>query len=243
MHGAGDRPVVVWAAVARYNDNVLVSVLFALLVTATPSAPPSPAAPTRVLVMDVEGVGVSADDAAAATRVIALAAGEVTGFEVMSTADLRRMLDLELERMNTGCTEESCLTEFADAMGAELVVFATLSKLGEQTTATLSLYSSSTQTVRRRAIEHAQLASLGQDLRTQTIALLKDRDPASPAPLIVGASLVGVGAATFAVGAAMLQSPTAENKDVWQAVGIGGLVGAGVGVVVAVVGLVMLAVE
>jgi len=207
------------------------------------AAASAPAAATRVLVMDVEGVNVSADDAAAATRVIASAAAEVTGFTVMSTADLRQMLDLEVDRMNTGCTEESCLTEFADAMGAELVVFAALSKLGDQTTATLSLYSSSTQQVRRRAVDGVSLSSLGPVLRRETIALLKNREPASPVPLIVGASVAAVGGAAFAVGALQVGSATAENKDVWQAVGVGGLVGAGVGVVVAIVGAVILAAE
>lgn len=213
------------------------------MLTATATEPTPTPTPTRVLVMDVEGVNVSADDAAAATRVIASAAAEVTGFTVMSTADLRQMLDLEVDRMNTGCTQESCLTEFADAMGAELVVFAALSKLGDQTTATLSLYSSSTQQVRRRAIEGVSLSSLGPALRRETIALLKNREPASPVPLIVGASVAVVGVAAFAAGALTVDNPEGENKDVWQAIGIGGLVAAGVGVLVGVVGAIWMAGE
>src|SRR5690606_21117733 len=115
-----------------YTHGVTASLLLLTLALAPAAAADgaAPAAPTRVLVMDLEAVGIAADDVVAATRVVAAAAAEVTGVAVMSAAELRAMADLEVDRQNAGCGDDtSCVADIAGAMGAELVLFGSLSKL------------------------------------------------------------------------------------------------------------------
>ncbi len=103
------------------------------------AAPDGAAPPQQLLVMDLDAVGVPADDVVAASRVIA-AAAEVRGIKVMSAAELRALAELEVDRQNAGCgTDTSCVADLDGAMGAELVLFGSLSRLGSQSTAALGL--------------------------------------------------------------------------------------------------------
>ena len=211
-----------------------------LLALAAPVAAEAPAA-QRLLVLDVEVVDTTID-AQAATRVMAAAAAEVPGYAVLSAADVRAMVNLEADRQSAGCTTNSCLTELADAMGAGLVLFGSVSTLGDTTTTTVSLYASATQTIQKRSFTSSTNALAGP-LRTTTIALLKGRDPPSPALLLAGAGTAVVGGAAAGLGALVVGSSTAENKDVWLTVGRVGVVAAAVGVVAGVVGAVFYVVE
>ncbi len=67
-----------------------------------------------------------------------------SGIDVISSADVKRMMDLEGERQALGCSETSCLAELADAMGAQHVVYGDIGTLGTQTVLTLNLFDSST---------------------------------------------------------------------------------------------------
>ncbi len=104
------------------------------------AAPDGAAPPQQLLVMDLDAVGVPSDDVVAASRVIAAAAAEVRGIKVMSAAELRALAELEVDRQNAGCgTDTSCVADLDGAMGAELVLFGSLSRLGSQSTAALGL--------------------------------------------------------------------------------------------------------
>lgn len=68
------------------------------------SAPASPAtvekARPQLLVMDLDGAGVDAQDVVAATRIVTAAAAEVDGIDVLSAADLRKLAAMEADRQN-----------------------------------------------------------------------------------------------------------------------------------------------
>jgi hypothetical protein len=172
---------------------VFISALLFVALAAPPAASTTPPA-QRILVLDVEVVGTNAVDAAAATRVMAAAAAEVPGYTVLSTADLRAMANLEVDRQNAGCTTTSCLTELADALGAELVLFGTVSALGDTTTTTLKLYASETQALQKRSFT-SSTNGLAFPLRAETITLLGGRAPRSPTVLVTGLGAAAVGAA------------------------------------------------
>jgi hypothetical protein len=220
------------------------ALLFLALAVATPEA-------GRVLVMDLEGVGVDAADADAATRVVAAAAAEVEGVNVMSAADIRRLAALEADRLNAGCEQDaSCLAEIAGAMGAEQVLFGSLSRLGSTTTVILSLYDARTTMVTRRSFDVTDAGALPRLLRASTSELIGGEVEAPPAPVVgsgpsVGAITLGVGLGVVVVGGAaaglaelMVQDPdgNGDAKADWQNVGLLALGGAALGLVVAGVG-------
>jgi hypothetical protein len=219
--------------------------LFLSLAVAAPEA-------GRVLVMDLEGVSVDAADADAATRVVAAAAAEVEGVSVMSAADIRRLASLEADRLQAGCEQDtSCMAEIAGAMGAEQIIFGSLSRLGTTTTVVLSLYDARTTKVTRRSFDVTDAGTLPRLLRSTTADLLggdvaPSVDPATTAGPSAGVITLGAGLGLAVVGGAtalvaefaFVQNPDGNGaeKPTWQLVGLGGLVGAGVGVVVAGVG-------
>jgi hypothetical protein len=220
---------------------VFISALFLVALAAPPAVSTTPPA-QRVLVLDVEVVGTDAVDAAAATRVMAAAAAEVPGYTVLSTADLRAMANLEVDRQNAGCTTTGCLTELADALGAGLVLFGTVSTIGDTTTTTVTLYASETQALQKRSFT-SSTNGLAKPLRAETITLLGGRAPRSPAVLVTGIATAALGAAAAGIGTWQVMAADAENKDLWLVVGRAGVVAAAAGVVVGVVGAVLYVVE
>ena len=204
----------------------------------------------RVLVMDLEAISVAPEDADAATRLVAAAAAEVDGVVVMSSADLRRLASLEADRFKAGCDDDaSCMAELAGALGAERVLYGSLSRLGSTTTVVLSLYDAQTTKVTRRSFDVADMGAMPSLLRVSTTELLggevKAAAPAARGSMLgvatlgTGLGLIAVGAATGLVAEyAFVQDPDGDGaaKPTWQTVGVAGVVGAAVGLTVAVVG-------
>jgi hypothetical protein len=236
-----------------YKQAVLFPLLVAsLLSTASPQA-------GRVLVMDLEAIGVPVDEASAATRVVAAAAADVDGVVVMSAAELRRLAELEGTKATAGCSDDAnCLADIAGALGAERVIFGSLSRLGSTTTVVLSLYTSATQRAERRSFDVVDMNGLSVLLRSNTASLLAgtpssgdDGAPPDPSagpisagvvPLIAGVSVLVLGGGTAIVSEAMVQDP-AENgalKGTMQPVGLVGVGAAIVGAAVSIVGVVMM---
>ena len=209
----------------------------------------------RVLVMDLEGVSVDAADADAATRVVAAAAAEVDGVSVMSAADLRRLAALEADRLNAGCEQDSgCLAEIAGAMGAEQVLFGSLSRLGSTTTVVLSLYDARTTTVSRRSFDVSDAGALPLLLRKATADLLGGALDVAPPPagssagvitLGAGLSVAVVGGVVAGVAEYLVQRPDGDGGDkaTWQVVGFGALGGVVLGLVAAGVGGALIAAD
>jgi hypothetical protein len=87
-------------------------------------APPPPAKPATVRVMlpDLEVKGRHEPIRAALGQIVAQTAGTVRGFEILSAAEVRAVMDQEANKQFVGCTATSCLAEIAEALDADLVV-------------------------------------------------------------------------------------------------------------------------
>jgi hypothetical protein len=89
-----------------------------------PAPPPPPPRPSTVRVMlpDLEVAPRFADTRAGLGQIVAEEAGRVKGYELLSAADVRAVLDQEASKQLVGCDDNSCLAELAEAMDAELLV-------------------------------------------------------------------------------------------------------------------------
>jgi hypothetical protein len=100
-------------------------------------AAPAPAIikrPLRVAVYDFEIVGF---DQHQGRVVIASVLAELRKLErtnVIGMSEIKQMLDHEAQKQLLGCSQESCLTEVADALGVDVLVVGAIGKAGEQTT-------------------------------------------------------------------------------------------------------------
>jgi hypothetical protein len=224
---------------------------------------------------------VAAPDASTATLltdVVSTSLAHDKRLDVVTTGELRQMLELEAQRQMVGCDATSCLGELAGATGARYVVFGNVGALGDELALTLQLFDSQTTTTAGRAlVRGATVGSLADQsndavktllanipaskgkvkvlvLALKAVGAVVDKTPAPTAhaggvagPLTVGggALLAVLGVTSSAVsfifdaqgdaaGATQAQATNAYNTR--DALFVGGLVGAGVGLVVAGVG-------
>lgn len=91
------------------------------------------AAPKKVAVMDVRADG-GADPVIGAqlTARIAEVIGKRPGTNVIAPDDLRALLEQESRKQLAGCTDDSCLTEIAGALGVDALVAGRISKLDQK---------------------------------------------------------------------------------------------------------------
>lgn len=87
--------------------------------------------PVRVLVVDVRGDKLSVDERSLLGQRLTQSLAAVPGLRVLSSADLRAMLDVEAQRQAAGCDEASCLADIAGAVGARFFVAAQASMVGD----------------------------------------------------------------------------------------------------------------
>lgn len=189
---------------------------------AASSAPPPAFSPgrARILVLDIKANDVDPSTVATVTSIVVAGLAEYRTLDVLSGEDVRRLADLEASRMQAGCADDaSCLSEIAGALGAQLVVFGAVGRLGEATVVSLNLFDSqkaqalgrvTTQTtrpdrlttrVRRRLYELVRPYHEEHNL-VMPPPPLEEPGP-SPMPWVVtgtGAALLAVGATGVAVG-------------------------------------------
>jgi hypothetical protein len=95
----------------------------------------APADATRIAVFDFATTGLAEAEAKAldATLVGLVAAeAQTLGYGVVSSADLSAMLSLEKQEDLLACEDNtSCLSEIGGALGVDLLVAGTVSKVGE----------------------------------------------------------------------------------------------------------------
>lgn len=109
----------------------------------TPAATRATAQLRRVLVLDLrqEGEGEGSGSVARLVRdTVATYLAKQPGVEVLSTEDLRQVLEVEAERAALGCDTTSCLAEIAGALGADLIVHGSVGRLGSSTVVHLNLF-------------------------------------------------------------------------------------------------------
>jgi hypothetical protein len=112
---------------------------------ADPVAEPPDARPKqrlRVLVLEPSASESDAETARAIASLLAVELSKIDRFDVLSNADVKRIIELEGEKQAMGCSTTSCLAELAGAMGANIVVFGELTRLGEVRSLTLNLFNS-----------------------------------------------------------------------------------------------------
>ncbi len=118
-----------------------VVLLFAALVSAVPpdAAPPR----TRTLVLKPEAAAEDQEVARAVESLVAVTVARIQALDVLAAKDVTQMLELEATRAEAGCkSSESCVAELAGAIGAELVVFGDITRLGKLSVLTLNLFDS-----------------------------------------------------------------------------------------------------
>jgi len=119
-------------------------IAFALVVAGEVSASPAcdaePATRVRVLVLDLAGTDVAPELLRTLGQIVAREAASVQGYQVLSSDELRTVLDQEAEKQLFGCSESSCLAEFAGALDADLLVSGQIDQsLAGSTTLSLNL--------------------------------------------------------------------------------------------------------
>jgi TolB-like protein len=154
---------------------------------------------------------VSAAEARALGELITISVARHKAFDVLSSADMRRVVELEADKATMGCSDAgSCLAELAGAMGARYVVFGQVATLGAQIVLTLNLFDSSLGSSSGRVVIYgarvdeifsqidpridalvADAVAAGGD-RVRVLVLDLERTEAAPAPVVESAPL-GVG--------------------------------------------------
>ncbi|MDP2344233.1 MAG: PEGA domain-containing protein [Deltaproteobacteria bacterium] len=86
----------------------------------------------RVAVYHVDGAGIEARQAQVVTEALLLELRKLSGVSVIGLEEVKAMLDFEANRQALGCTGDSeCLSEIADALGADAVVTGTATVVGD----------------------------------------------------------------------------------------------------------------
>ncbi len=123
--------------------------LFVILALAP--APARAQEKTKLAVLDLTGKGVPADLVENLTDVVTVALNKLGVFEVVSRADIQRMLAFEQNKQMLGCeSDASCLAEIGGALGVALLVSGSVGKVGSQYLIQLNLTDTATVTVRSR---------------------------------------------------------------------------------------------
>ena len=94
--------------------------------TTTTATTATPARLLRVVVQEPAGVGVNARVLPLFTRSLTAELRKLRGLTVVSMDELRALVVQEGERQLAGCTDEGCLSEIANALGADVVITAAL---------------------------------------------------------------------------------------------------------------------
>lgn len=229
-----------------------------------PALPAAKEGKTSVLLMDLAPTNVGEDEARIITDILSTALSSQTHLDVLTSSDLRQAVGLEQERQMMGCDDDgSCMAEVAGALGADLVVFGSVGRLGAVTVVNLNVFDSArTRSAGRRTIEVRSLEDLPVRLREVVSELTGTFKPAqetgaqaladAPAqdtapftsPLFLGGTaLVGVGVLGSATALALayvahasVRDPKGTEKETAMALRDGLVVGSAALLVVAVGG-------
>lgn len=128
---------------------------------ATPALAAEPEGRIKVLVLDVETKDLRPGEVETLTSLITAHLARYPQLDVLSGADIKRLVDLEAQKQSVGCDEGSCLSEIAGAIGAQLVFFGQAGRLGGTIVVTLNVFDAvKGQAVGRQPIEARDLGQL-----------------------------------------------------------------------------------
>ncbi len=166
----------------------------------------------RLLVLDLRVDDVAESTARTVQDLLTAEIAKLQRYDVISGADLARLVELETQRQLTDCdADDSCLAEIAGALGAERVVFGSVGRLGELTVISLSLFDTQAlRAVRRTTLQLADLGELPRRLPGAVAELFdgtRVEEPASIAeepggagPWLAVAGGLGLGSAALLAG-------------------------------------------
>jgi hypothetical protein len=148
------------------------------------------------------------------TRVVVAARSHQARFTVYSVSDLRAVVELEAERQATGCDTDSCASEIAAALDAPQLLVASLDRVGDRWSLTLTR----TERVTLRVLVQRSRDVLGATpgALLDVIPGLVDEvlGPPPPSPLVAGGAIAaGVGVAAVAVGFVPLVAAWAAQEE------------------------------
>ena len=133
----------------------------------------APTAPVKLLVLSPTAPPDESAAAQAVATVVAVELQKLGPFDVITARDVEKMIELEGEKQAVGCADDSCLAELAGAMGAGLVVFGELTKIGGLRIVQLNLFdSAAAKSIARVSVENRELERLPQDLRPKLAELV-----------------------------------------------------------------------
>lgn len=160
-----------------------------LLMSATP----------RVLVLDVGGSALEQEEATVLRESLASELGRRTGWEVLSSGDVRKVLDMEVEKQAFGCDTDACLAELGAALGASRVLHGSVARLGDRLVLTLSLVDPQEARSIGRASGQGEDAADLHDQVPDLVRELISSDHAGGASARSGAPVVTIVGATIGV--------------------------------------------
>ena len=120
----------------------MLTVAFTLsLAFAAQSASPDEG-PTPILVLDLKASGIEEDQLAVVNDILGQSVSRHAALKVISTEDIRRMVDVDTERQIVGCDDASCMSQLAGAFGARYLLYGSVAKLGGLYVVQLTLFDS-----------------------------------------------------------------------------------------------------
>lgn len=156
------------------HTKVLALLALALLPSVTAFAE-APEGKTRILVLDPTGPKFSQEDRRTFAGLVAASLARWPMFDVVTTADLKKALDLAAQRQLIGCSSDACLGDVAGLTDAKLVVFGDVNRLGKLLVLNLNLFdSAASKSAGRVSIEAESFERLPSALRLKTDELVKD---------------------------------------------------------------------
>lgn len=252
-------------------------IALSLALWAAVQSTPSPAAPSsstcRLVVLDLQARDLGDEEKnlpAVLTESLATEAASASGCTVVTSADVREMLDFEATKV-VACVEgaSSCLAEIGSALGAERVIGGTVTRLGDQWLIAARLMNVSQGTVEvrteqvahspeqqriaaqnaARALFHQPVTPLSPPTTTSSTSTSSTSGSSGPllwvgvgAASIGGLALVGGGVVT-ALAESELADAAATDKSRSITNGQIGLAVATVGAVVGIAGAIVIATE
>jgi TolB-like protein len=188
------------------------------------------AEPMKVLVLDLRAESVPEQTARLIRDEIAVDMGRDDRLDVLSSEDLRRVVDLDAEKKTMGCDEGSCLAEVGAALGARYIVHGSIGVLGSSTIVHLNLFDteSSRSLARetaeaktqdeilpsvRAALARVRARILGEPTPVNAATVTEDSGGGLPVLAIVGGAVAGLGVLGAIGGGVMmgLAWPTFSN--------------------------------
>ena len=160
------------------------------------------AEPASVLVLNLSAENIPAAEARLLTGRVAAAVAALPGLRTSTREDLMRLMQLQAEQSLMECSTSMCVTELADAMGAEYVVTGRVGRLGDDfVTVQLALFNQEGETLKRVQLDAKDTGEAAKKVDESVRKLFGDVVTGLDTPPQSSVSpLVWVGGGTLATG-------------------------------------------